>query len=150
MCSSTALTTCYRGGTPRRRGAMRKTRSTAQPRQGRGLTATSMRTTALARLDGARVGVGRSLGRSQGGGGGGFVLALAVYKPRVKKQCPKKHAEFHSAAQPRAWADGDFDADHGYCFLWCGPRGSFEPGARPRRGGGCGFSRALAAHNLRI
>jgi hypothetical protein len=35
------------GGTPRRRGATRKTSSTAQPRQGRGLTATSMRTTAL-------------------------------------------------------------------------------------------------------
>jgi hypothetical protein len=35
------------GGTPRRRGATRKTSSTAQPRQGRGLAATSMRTTAL-------------------------------------------------------------------------------------------------------
>jgi hypothetical protein len=22
--------------------------------------------------------------------------------------------EFHSAAQARAWADGDFDADHGF------------------------------------
>jgi hypothetical protein len=49
ICSSTALLTthAYRGGTPRRRGAMRKASSTAQPRQGRGLTATSMRTTAL-------------------------------------------------------------------------------------------------------
>jgi hypothetical protein len=37
------------GGTPWRRGAMRKTSSTVQLRQGRGLTATSaMRTTALA------------------------------------------------------------------------------------------------------
>jgi hypothetical protein len=56
LLASTAFTTRYRGGTPRRRGAMRKTSSTAQPRQGRGLTATSMRTTALAsaarRLDG--------------------------------------------------------------------------------------------------
>jgi hypothetical protein len=24
--------------------------------------------------------------------------------------------EFHSAAQARAWADGDFDADHGLAF----------------------------------
>jgi hypothetical protein len=45
--SYTACTTHYRGGTPRRRGATRKTSSTAQPRQGRELTATSMRTTAL-------------------------------------------------------------------------------------------------------
>jgi hypothetical protein len=37
----------HRGGAPRRRGATRKTRSTAQPRKGRGLVATSMRTTAL-------------------------------------------------------------------------------------------------------
>jgi hypothetical protein len=41
------LGTHYRGGTPRRRGATRKASSAAQPRQGRGLTATSMRTTAL-------------------------------------------------------------------------------------------------------
>jgi hypothetical protein len=47
MCSYTACTTHYRGGTPRRRGATRKMSSTAQPRQGRWLTATSMRTTAL-------------------------------------------------------------------------------------------------------
>jgi hypothetical protein len=24
--------------------------------------------------------------------------------------------EFHSTAQARAWADGDFDADHGFAF----------------------------------
>jgi hypothetical protein len=24
--------------------------------------------------------------------------------------------ELHSAAQVRAWADGDFDADHGFAF----------------------------------
>jgi hypothetical protein len=41
------FTTHYRGGTPRRRSAMRKASSTAQPRQGRGRTAASMRTTAL-------------------------------------------------------------------------------------------------------
>jgi hypothetical protein len=35
-CSYTAFTTHCRGGTPRRRGATRKTSSTAQPRQGRG------------------------------------------------------------------------------------------------------------------
>jgi hypothetical protein len=43
MCSYTACTTHYRGGAPRRRGATRKTSSTVQPRQGRGLAATSMR-----------------------------------------------------------------------------------------------------------
>jgi hypothetical protein len=40
--------------------------------------------------------------------------------------------EFHSAAQARAWADGDFDANHGLAFDGvCGPPGSPEPGARP-------------------
>jgi hypothetical protein len=34
MCSSTASTTRYQGGMPRRRGAMRKASSTAQPGQG--------------------------------------------------------------------------------------------------------------------
>jgi hypothetical protein len=49
MYSSNASTTRYRGGTPLRRGSMRKTSSTAQPGQGRGLlTATSMWTAALA------------------------------------------------------------------------------------------------------
>jgi hypothetical protein len=53
MCSPTAFTTRYRGGAPpRRRGAMRKTSSTAQPSPGKGVgggrTATSMLTTALA------------------------------------------------------------------------------------------------------
>jgi hypothetical protein len=50
MCPPpTASTTHYRGRTPRRRGAIRKTSSTAaQPRQAHGLTAASMRTTALA------------------------------------------------------------------------------------------------------
>jgi hypothetical protein len=47
MWSYTAFTTHYRGETPRRRGATRRTSSTAQPRQGRGLTATSVRTSAL-------------------------------------------------------------------------------------------------------
>jgi hypothetical protein len=56
MCSSTAFTTHYRGETPRRRGATRNTSSTTQLRQGRGLTATSMRTAALAS---AAWGVGR-------------------------------------------------------------------------------------------
>jgi hypothetical protein len=44
--------------------------------------------------------------------------------------------EFHSAAQARAWADGDFDADHGFAF----------DGARPNRGGGGGCARALAVY----
>jgi hypothetical protein len=35
--------------------------------------------------------------------------------------------ELHSAAQARAWADGDFDADH--TALGC----ALEPGARPQR-----------------
>jgi hypothetical protein len=55
--------------------------------------------------------------------------------------------EFHSAAQARAWADGDFDADHGFvCFRRRGPPGSLEPGARPNRGGGGGCARALAVY----
>jgi hypothetical protein len=38
-CSSTASTTRCQVGTPRRRGAMRKTTSTAQSKHGHGLTA---------------------------------------------------------------------------------------------------------------
>jgi hypothetical protein len=55
MCSYTACTAHYRGGTPRRRGATRN----AQDR---------------------------------------------------------KTSSTDSAAQARAWADGDFDADHGFAF----------------------------------
>jgi hypothetical protein len=44
--------------------------------------------------------------------------------------------EFHSAAQARAWADGDFGTDHGLAF----------DGVRPHRGGGGGCARALAVH----
>jgi hypothetical protein len=88
MCSYTAFTTHYRGGTPRRRGATRKTSSTAQPRQGRGLTADGdfdfdARTTALlSAFDGvgrpAHVRAGRA---ARSGGGGGCARALAVYRP---------------------------------------------------------------------
>jgi hypothetical protein len=46
--------------------------------------------------------------------------------------------EFHSAAQARAWADGDFDADHGFAFDGVG--------ARPNRGGGGGCARAIAVY----
>jgi hypothetical protein len=62
MYSSTAFTTHYRGGAPWRRGAMRKTSSTAQPRQGRGLAVTSMRTTALGSTEWAarRIRAGRA------------------------------------------------------------------------------------------
>jgi hypothetical protein len=35
----------------------------------------------------------------------GFALSLAWAQ-----------GEFHSAAQARTWADGDFDADHGFAF----------------------------------
>jgi hypothetical protein len=46
-----------------------------------------------------------------------------------------------------AWADGDFDADHGLAFDGVGgPLGSLEPGARPQRGGGGGCARALAVY----
>jgi hypothetical protein len=67
-------------------------------------------------------------------------------RPHARRRGVKKlHAErrdaqdeFHSAAQARAWADGDFDADHGL--------GPLEPGARSQRGGGGGgCARALAA-----
>jgi hypothetical protein len=81
MCSCTAFTTHYRGGTPRRRGATRKTSSTAQPRQGRGLTATSMRITALLFASFRRRGPPGSLepgALPRWGGGGGCARALAV------------------------------------------------------------------------
>jgi hypothetical protein len=56
--------------------------------------------------------------------------------------------ELHSTAQARAWADGDFDADHGFAFDFRrrGPPGALEPGARPNRGGGGGCARALAVY----
>jgi hypothetical protein len=85
MCSSTAFTTThYRGGTPRRRGATHKASSTAQPRQGRGLTATSMRIAAL--LSTAWAAPLEPGARPQGGGGGSCTRALAVYKPRPTKK----------------------------------------------------------------
>jgi hypothetical protein len=59
-----------------------------------------------------------------------LVLAVAVSSAR------KTH-ELHSAAQAGVWADGDFDADHGF---------SLEPGTRPHRGGGGGCARALAVY----
>jgi hypothetical protein len=56
--------------------------------------------------------------------------------------------EFHSAAQARAWADGDFGADRRVvprlCFRRRGSPGPLGPGARPNRGGGGGCARALA------
>jgi hypothetical protein len=84
--SSTAFTTHYRGGPPRRRGrgAMRKTSSTAQPMQGRGLTATSMRTTALGSTYCTTEWATHSAHKSRArgpSGGGGFARALAVYNP---------------------------------------------------------------------
>jgi hypothetical protein len=38
--------------------------------------------------------------------------------------------ELHSAAQARAWADGDFDADHGFAFD-SAPRSLRGPGSSP-------------------
>jgi hypothetical protein len=101
MCSSTAFTTHYRGATPRRRGATRKTSSTAQPRQERGLAATSNDADRGFAFDGVgrcapprrRRGAG-SLEpgvRPQRGGGGGCARALAVYKPPPPKS-PKKQS----------------------------------------------------------
>jgi hypothetical protein len=85
MCSFTAFTTRYRGGTPRRRGAMRKTSSTAHAAQakGRGRTATSMRTTTLASTEWAARPT--RAGRAAPGGGvevgaPGCACALAVNK----------------------------------------------------------------------
>jgi hypothetical protein len=61
-----------------------------------------------------------------------------------------RKTRFHSAAQARAWADGDFDADHGLAFATRdgarAPPGSLEPGVRPNRGGGGGCTRALAVY----
>jgi hypothetical protein len=45
--------------------------------------------------------------------------------PREKKNAAERRDaqdEFHSAAQARAWADGDFDADHGFAFDGVGRR----------------------------
>jgi hypothetical protein len=52
--------------------------------------------------------------------------------------------EFHSAAQARAWADGDFRCGPRLCFRRRGPPGQLEPDARPNRGGGGGCARAHA------
>jgi hypothetical protein len=66
------------------------------------------------------------------------------------ERCEHAQDEFNSAAQARAWADGDFDADHdlGLCSLDGVGRSAhcLEPGARSRqRRGGSGCPRALAA-----
>jgi hypothetical protein len=56
--------------------------------------------------------------------------------------------EFHSAAQARAWADGDFGADHGFAFGGVGRPGHKGRGRGPTgvEAGGGGFARALGAH----
>jgi hypothetical protein len=88
VCSSTAFTTHCRGGTARRRGAMRKASSTAQPRQGRPWADGDFDADHGLGLDG----VGRSAGPlepgapwSQRGGGGGCARALAAHKPPPQK-----------------------------------------------------------------
>jgi hypothetical protein len=55
------------------------------------------------------------------GGGGARCAAWPIVKAPLKKQkkAERRDAqdEFHRAAQEaRAWADGDFDADHGFAF----------------------------------
>jgi hypothetical protein len=39
--------------------------------------------------------------------------------------------ELHSAAQARAWADGDFDADHGFAFDGVGRPAHLSRARRP-------------------
>jgi hypothetical protein len=41
-------------------------------------------------------------------------LRLAINPKNTERRDAQD--EFHSAAQARAWADGDFDADHGFAF----------------------------------
>jgi hypothetical protein len=53
--------------------------------------------------------------------------------------------KLHSAAQGRAWADGDFDADHGLGLDGVG-RSALEPDARYQRGAGGGCALALAVY----
>jgi hypothetical protein len=68
--------------------------------------------------------------------------------PRRRGATRKASSTAHPR-QPRAWADGDFDADHGFAFdggARRGPPGALEPGARPHRGGGGGCARALAVY----
>jgi hypothetical protein len=81
------FTTRYLGGALRRRGAMRKSSSTAQPRQGRGRTATPMRTTASWPRRSGPLGLLKPSARPQrgGGGGGGCARAFALYAPTPSK-----------------------------------------------------------------
>jgi hypothetical protein len=37
-------------------------------------------------------------------------------KPSNEAERRDEQDELHSEAQARAWADGDFDADHGFAF----------------------------------
>jgi hypothetical protein len=48
----------------------------------------------------------------------GGLLLQANSAVRHPKNTGRRDAqdELHSAAQARAWADGDFDADHGFAF----------------------------------
>jgi hypothetical protein len=53
--------------------------------------------------------------------GGSLLLLMSCYLSRSngrRAAAERRDAqdEFHSAAQARAWADGDFDADHGLAF----------------------------------
>jgi hypothetical protein len=54
--------------------------------------------------------------------------------------------EFHSTAQARAWADGDFRCGPRPWPRRSGPLGPLEPGARSQRGAGGGCARALAVY----
>jgi hypothetical protein len=118
MCSYTAFNTHYRGGTSRRRGATRKASSTAQPMQGRGLTATSMRTTAL--LSTAWVARCIRSGRAASLERGRRLLA----RPCCVLRAPKKNTTAWAARLIRAG----------------------RATARPNRGGGGGCARALAVY----
>jgi hypothetical protein len=92
-----------------RRDAQLRASSTAQPRQGRrGLTATSMRTTALLSTAWAarRIRAGRAA--SEMGGGGGCARALAVYKPPPRKK--RKSRWQRSTPKPPAGGYGDRSA----------------------------------------
>jgi hypothetical protein len=89
------------GGTPRRRGApTRKTSSTAQPMQGRGLAATSMRTTALLSTAWAA----RSIRAGRAASSGGAEAAAAVCTPLLCISLLHTHTQKKRSLDRAKWS----------------------------------------------